>query len=54
MSRTGYLGLGGNLGDRRATLQAAVDALAAHGIEALRCSSVYATVATLTRAWRNR
>lgn len=45
MSRTGYLGLGGNLGDRRATLQAAVDALPAHGIEALRCSSVYATAA---------
>ena len=45
MSRAGYLGLGGNLGDRRATLQAAVDALAAHGVEALRCSSLYATAA---------
>ena len=41
----GYLGLGGNLGPRRATLQAAVDALPASGIEPLRSSSVYATAA---------
>lgn len=39
----GYLGLGGNLGDRRATLQAAVDALPAAGVVPRRSSSVYAT-----------
>jgi 2-amino-4-hydroxy-6-hydroxymethyldihydropteridine diphosphokinase len=39
----GYLGLGSNVGDRRAQLQAAVDALGAHGIVALRCSSTYDT-----------
>lgn len=37
------LGLGGNLGDRRAMLQAAVDALPAAGVTPLRCSSVYET-----------
>ena len=31
----GYLGLGSNVGDRRAHLQAAVDALPAHGVEVL-------------------
>jgi len=41
--RTGYLGLGSNIGDRRAHLQAAVDALDSHGIEALASSSVYDT-----------
>ncbi len=45
MTRTGLLGLGGNLGDRRATLQAAVDALPAAGVEPLASSSVYATAA---------
>ena len=45
MSRTGYLGLGGNLGDRHATLQLAVDALPAAGVEPLQSSSVYATAA---------
>jgi 2-amino-4-hydroxy-6-hydroxymethyldihydropteridine diphosphokinase len=42
-TRIGLLGLGGNVGDRRAQLQAAVDALAGAGIRALACSSVYDT-----------
>jgi 2-amino-4-hydroxy-6-hydroxymethyldihydropteridine diphosphokinase len=37
------LGLGCNVGERRAQLQAAVDALPAAGIEVLACSSVYDT-----------
>jgi 2-amino-4-hydroxy-6-hydroxymethyldihydropteridine diphosphokinase len=41
--RTGYLGLGANVGDRRANLQAAVDALAAHGVEVLASSCTYDT-----------
>ena len=41
--RTGYLGLGSNVGDRRANLQATVDALALHGIEVLASSSTYDT-----------
>ncbi len=45
MIRVGFLGLGGNLGDRRARLQAAVDALPAAGVTPTRCSSVYATAA---------
>jgi len=36
---TGYLGLGSNVGDRRANLQAAVDRLPAQGVEVLACSS---------------
>jgi 2-amino-4-hydroxy-6-hydroxymethyldihydropteridine diphosphokinase len=40
---TGYLGLGSNLGDRRAHLQAAVDALPAHGVAIRASSSVYET-----------
>ena len=39
----GYLGLGSNAGDRRAHLQAAVDALAAAGIAVLASSSTYDT-----------
>jgi len=39
----GFLGLGSNLGDRRARLQAAVTALPAHGVEVLASSSVYET-----------
>jgi 2-amino-4-hydroxy-6-hydroxymethyldihydropteridine diphosphokinase len=39
----GYLGLGSNVGDRRAHLQAAVDALPRHGVEPLASSSVYET-----------
>ena len=39
----GYLGLGSNLGDRRALLQAAVEDLWTHGIQAIASSSVYET-----------
>lgn len=39
----GYLGLGSNVGDRRANLQAAVDALGAHGVRVLASSSTYDT-----------
>src|SRR3982751_4246836 len=41
--RIGYLGLGSNVGDRRAHLQAAVDALPAHGVRVLASSSTYDT-----------
>jgi 2-amino-4-hydroxy-6-hydroxymethyldihydropteridine diphosphokinase len=41
--REGYLGLGSNVGDRRANLQAAADALPAHGVRVLAASSVYET-----------
>ncbi len=41
--RTGYLGLGSNVGDRRGNLQAAVDALAGCDVEVLASSSVYDT-----------
>ncbi len=40
---TGYLGLGSNVGDRRATLQAAVDALPGHGVTVTASSSTYDT-----------
>lgn len=43
MTRRGFLGLGSNIGDRRAHLQAAVDALPRHGVRVLRCSSAYDT-----------
>ncbi|MEA2154246.1 MAG: 2-amino-4-hydroxy-6-hydroxymethyldihydropteridine diphosphokinase [Solirubrobacteraceae bacterium] len=39
----GHLGLGSNVGDRRANLQAAVDALAGHGVQVLASSSTYDT-----------
>jgi 2-amino-4-hydroxy-6-hydroxymethyldihydropteridine diphosphokinase len=39
----GYLGLGSNVGDRRANLQGAVDALAHHGVRVLASSSIYET-----------
>ena len=42
-ARAGYLGLGSNVGDRRANLQAAVDALPRHGVAVLASSSVYDT-----------
>jgi 2-amino-4-hydroxy-6-hydroxymethyldihydropteridine diphosphokinase len=38
-----YLGLGSNVGDRRANLQSAVDALPRHGVTVLRSSSTYDT-----------
>ena len=41
--RTGYLGLGSNIGDRRANLQAAIDGLGAHGVRVLASSSTYDT-----------
>jgi 2-amino-4-hydroxy-6-hydroxymethyldihydropteridine diphosphokinase len=41
--RIGYLGLGSNVGDRRANLQAAADALPGHGVEVLASSSTYDT-----------
>jgi len=41
--RAGYLGLGSNVGDRRAALVAAVAALPRHGVEVLASSSVYET-----------
>lgn len=43
MSAPGYLGLGSNVGDRRAQLQAAVDALPAHGVVPRASSSTYDT-----------
>ncbi len=39
----GYLGLGSNVGDRRAHLQAAADLLPAHGARVIASSSVYET-----------
>lgn len=41
--RIGVLGLGSNVGDRRAHLQAAVDALPAVGVQVLGVSAVYDT-----------
>ncbi len=43
VERTGYLGLGSNLGDRRARLQAAADALAGEGVRPIASSSTYDT-----------
>jgi 2-amino-4-hydroxy-6-hydroxymethyldihydropteridine diphosphokinase len=43
MSELGYLGLGSNVGDRRANLQAAVELLWGHGVTVLAASSVYET-----------
>ena len=42
-TRTGLLGLGSNVGDRRAHLQAAVGGLAATGVDVLASSSTYDT-----------
>ncbi len=39
----GYLGLGSNVGHRRANLQAATDLLPRHGVEVLAASSTYDT-----------
>lgn len=39
----GYLGLGSNIGDRRAQLMGAVSALPRHGVSVLRSSPVYET-----------
>jgi 2-amino-4-hydroxy-6-hydroxymethyldihydropteridine diphosphokinase len=43
VTREGYLGLGSNLGDRRAALQRAVAELATHGVRVVASSSVYET-----------
>lgn len=43
MSGIAHLGLGSNLGDRRAQLQAAVDGLAERGVRAVASSSTYET-----------
>jgi 2-amino-4-hydroxy-6-hydroxymethyldihydropteridine diphosphokinase len=42
-ARTGYLGLGSNQGDRRANLQAAVDALDRRGVRVRASSALYDT-----------
>jgi 2-amino-4-hydroxy-6-hydroxymethyldihydropteridine diphosphokinase len=42
-TRTGLLGLGSNIGDRRSHLQHAVDALSTAGVRVLAASSVYDT-----------
>ena len=39
----GYLGLGSNVGDRRANLEAAVRELPAHGVAVVRSSALYET-----------
>jgi len=41
--RTGYLGLGSNVGDRAAHLRAAIAALPEHGVEVEAVSSTYET-----------
>jgi 2-amino-4-hydroxy-6-hydroxymethyldihydropteridine diphosphokinase len=41
--RTGYLGLGSNVGDREAHLRAAVEMLREHGVEVDAISSLYET-----------
>jgi 2-amino-4-hydroxy-6-hydroxymethyldihydropteridine diphosphokinase len=41
--RSGYLGLGSNVGNRRENLQRAADRLEAHGVRPLASSSVYDT-----------
>jgi 2-amino-4-hydroxy-6-hydroxymethyldihydropteridine diphosphokinase len=43
VTRTGYLGLGSNIGDRRAHLESAAADLGKHGVEVLASSSVYET-----------
>jgi 2-amino-4-hydroxy-6-hydroxymethyldihydropteridine diphosphokinase len=43
VTQTGYLGLGSNIGDRRAHLESAVVELGAHGVEVVASSSVYET-----------
>lgn len=43
MARTGYLGLGSNVGDRAGHLRAAIAALAGHDVEVEAVSSAYQT-----------
>ena len=42
-ARTGYLGLGSNVGDRAANLRAAIEMLGDHGVEVVAVSSAYET-----------
>ena len=42
-TRSGYLGLGSNVGDRESHLQAAVELLGEHGVEVEAVSSTYET-----------
>jgi 2-amino-4-hydroxy-6-hydroxymethyldihydropteridine diphosphokinase len=42
-ARTGYLGLGSNVGDRAANLRRAIEGLGRHGIAVERASSLYET-----------
>ncbi|MDQ6818331.1 MAG: 2-amino-4-hydroxy-6-hydroxymethyldihydropteridine diphosphokinase [Actinomycetota bacterium] len=41
--RIGFLGLGSNIGDRRAHLEQAVEGLSGHGVRVIASSSVYET-----------
>jgi 2-amino-4-hydroxy-6-hydroxymethyldihydropteridine diphosphokinase len=41
--RTGYLGLGSNVGDRRGHLRSAIELLGEHGVEVEAVSSLYET-----------
>jgi 2-amino-4-hydroxy-6-hydroxymethyldihydropteridine diphosphokinase len=43
VTQVGYLGLGSNVGNRRANLERAVEALPGHGISVTASSSVYET-----------
>jgi 2-amino-4-hydroxy-6-hydroxymethyldihydropteridine diphosphokinase len=43
VTQAGYLGLGSNVGDRRANMEEAVAALPSHGVRVLASSSVYET-----------
>jgi 2-amino-4-hydroxy-6-hydroxymethyldihydropteridine diphosphokinase len=43
LPRTGLLGLGSNVGERRTQLQRAVDALPGVGVDLIACSSTYDT-----------
>jgi 2-amino-4-hydroxy-6-hydroxymethyldihydropteridine diphosphokinase len=43
VKRTGYLGLGSNVGDREAHLRAAIELLGDHGVEVEAVSSLYET-----------
>jgi 2-amino-4-hydroxy-6-hydroxymethyldihydropteridine diphosphokinase len=43
VTQTGYLGLGSNIGDRRAHLKSAAAELGNHGVEVVASSSVYET-----------
>jgi len=54
-TKTVYLSLGSNVGDRQGYIRQALDALTAAGVRVVRCSSLYATepvpVAGRTQGW---